>query len=38
MHKKKRASELDFKSALRKNLIKRKNFQTKYRKKNDTKR
>tara|TARA_Y100000748_G_scaffold165972_1_gene138834 strand:+ start:489 stop:605 length:117 start_codon:yes stop_codon:yes gene_type:complete len=38
MHKKKKASELDLKSALRKNLIKRKNFQKKHGKKNDTKR
>tara|TARA_B100000745_G_scaffold259241_1_gene182562 strand:+ start:165 stop:281 length:117 start_codon:yes stop_codon:yes gene_type:complete len=38
MYKKKRASELDLKSALRKNLKKRKIFHKKYKKKNDIKR
>ena len=38
MHKKKRAPELDLKSALHKNLKKRKNFHKKYKKKNDIKR
>jgi len=38
MYKKRRASELDLKSALRKNLKKRKIFHKKYKKKNDIKR
>ena len=38
MYKKRRASELDLKSALRKNLKKRKIFYKKYKNRNDIKR
>ena len=39
VYKKRRASELDLTGAMRKNLIKRKHFQKKYKnKKNDAKR